>query len=604
MILGILAIVVPLTGFSILYILKSNKDNNAWVLAEKINSIQSYNDYLAGYPKGKFTAFATTRLKVIKKYEDIAWDQVQQVDLIPAYSIFIKTYPNSSYVKLAQDNILTLNIRKWAGMYYPDEQYGNGENFEMEINGDLSCTLRTALDGYTWKGKAEINVDSIVVRFESTPVDDITQGRIYRGLAKCNIRKPAIIITDLNGKIGTSFPQAFDNNDRIAHTFFKKKQSQDISPSEKEKIGELIESYYSKVSKKDYGVIATFFAEKVKRFYSRFNSNPDEIISLLKDYDNSTDVISSATNIDLTTLKIRKDKVGNYQVSINLNYEMERNNKNKPNHFNVAAYLILNPELKIESINETILSKSRITTASDFNNANVSGVGQTTTDEPSLGLVGWYPFNGNANDMSGNRNNGIVYGATLTTDRFGNPNRAYYFNGTSWIEVRHNVAINFSMDESYSISLWAKVDYNLHPDYGTIITKWNSSYDPYPFTIRVNGQQTGDPWFNFGRYIGGTPQNSTTVQSTFYHTSINSNIFYHIVAVYTPNNIYLYVNSVLAASSSNTMNRGNLNNTHNLFIGRTGAPSDNRFFKGTIDDIRIYNRALKYQEVNQLYKEK
>ena len=41
---------------------------------------------------------------------------------------------------------------------------------------------------------------------------------------------------------------------------------------------------------------------------------------------------------------------------------------------------------------------------------------------PSAGLVGSWPFNGNANDESVNNNNGVVFGATLTTDRFGNPN--------------------------------------------------------------------------------------------------------------------------------------------------------------------------------------
>ena len=46
---------------------------------------------------------------------------------------------------------------------------------------------------------------------------------------------------------------------------------------------------------------------------------------------------------------------------------------------------------------------------------------------PTNGLVGWWPFNGNANDESGNNNNGTVNGATLTTDRFGNAGKAYDF---------------------------------------------------------------------------------------------------------------------------------------------------------------------------------
>jgi hypothetical protein len=50
---------------------------------------------------------------------------------------------------------------------------------------------------------------------------------------------------------------------------------------------------------------------------------------------------------------------------------------------------------------------------------------------PTNGLVGYWPFNGNANDVSGNGNNGVVSGATLTTDRFGAANKAYSFNGSS-----------------------------------------------------------------------------------------------------------------------------------------------------------------------------
>jgi hypothetical protein len=46
---------------------------------------------------------------------------------------------------------------------------------------------------------------------------------------------------------------------------------------------------------------------------------------------------------------------------------------------------------------------------------------------PANGLVGWWPFNGNANDESGNGSNGTVNGATPTTDRNGNENSAYNF---------------------------------------------------------------------------------------------------------------------------------------------------------------------------------
>jgi hypothetical protein len=57
--------------------------------------------------------------------------------------------------------------------------------------------------------------------------------------------------------------------------------------------------------------------------------------------------------------------------------------------------------------------------------------GQIPSYVPTNGLVGWWPFNGNANDESSSGNHGTVYGASLTTDRKGEIEKAYSFNGTS-----------------------------------------------------------------------------------------------------------------------------------------------------------------------------
>ncbi|MFM7758107.1 MAG: hypothetical protein ACKO6J_04150, partial [Crocinitomicaceae bacterium] len=79
---------------------------------------------------------------------------------------------------------------------------------------------------------------------------------------------------------------------------------------------------------------------------------------------------------------------------------------------------------------------------------------------PTNGLVGWWPFNGNANDESGNGNNGTVNGATLTTDRFVNINAAYNFNGTSdFISVMDNSSLDL-LTNQYTLSVWFKI-----PDY-------------------------------------------------------------------------------------------------------------------------------------------
>lgn len=83
---------------------------------------------------------------------------------------------------------------------------------------------------------------------------------------------------------------------------------------------------------------------------------------------------------------------------------------------------------------------------------------QVLAQQPAFltnGLVAYYPFNGNANDMVG-VNNGVVNSAVLTTDRFNNENQAYSFNGiNSGITVQNNQLFNFGGNVDFAIGLWA-----------------------------------------------------------------------------------------------------------------------------------------------------
>ena len=112
---------------------------------------------------------------------------------------------------------------------------------------------------------------------------------------------------------------------------------------------------------------------------------------------------------------------------------------------------------------------------------------------PSNGLVGWWPFNGNANDESGNGNNGTVNGAILATDRFGNPNNAYSFS-LGYI-ICGNIAI--PTIDTISISFW-----------------YNSTSDLYNAEIISLGSVGASTWgcivsdskflLNYGRNCAGT----------------------------------------------------------------------------------------------------
>ena len=74
---------------------------------------------------------------------------------------------------------------------------------------------------------------------------------------------------------------------------------------------------------------------------------------------------------------------------------------------------------------------------------------------PTNGLVGWWPFNGNANDESGNGNNGTVNGAALTADRNGKANSAYSFN-KNYILVNNNQKFDFI--DKLTLNFWFKID--------------------------------------------------------------------------------------------------------------------------------------------------
>ena len=94
----------------------------------------------------------------------------------------------------------------------------------------------------------------------------------------------------------------------------------------------------------------------------------------------------------------------------------------------------------------------------------------------TTGLVAWYPFDGNASDMSGNGNEGTVYGATLGEDRNGEAGKAYQFDGVNdWIEVENDESFNFDWNDSFTISAWVK-PYQLSNNYSkSIIEKWSES---------------------------------------------------------------------------------------------------------------------------------
>ncbi len=202
-------------------------------------------------------------------------------------------------------------------------------------------------------------------------------------------------------------------------------------------------------------------------------------------------------------------------------------------------------------------------------------------------LVACYPFNGNANDESGNNNHGTTVGATLTTDRNGAPNKAMYFNGSSYINVPNSVSLQ-SPSTAITLSTWIYINswyFTGGTNYAPVLCKSASaSSTQYRFTIT---QTSMDLIFAGNQTI------------TYTASSFSLNTWYHVVATSVSGVVKFYINGslVLGASATGTFPA---NSTVALDIGRDLAGSTD-FFTGKIDDIRIYNRALAASEIGELY---
>ncbi len=197
-------------------------------------------------------------------------------------------------------------------------------------------------------------------------------------------------------------------------------------------------------------------------------------------------------------------------------------------------------------------------------------------------LVAYYPFNGNANDASGNGNNGTVYGATLTTDRFGNANRAYGFNGTTnYIGVTNSSSLNFQ--QSITVNFWMKVAaFTTGEQYPISHGNWTNRWK-----VSISNQ-----------HLRWTVKTAVDVKDLDSESSLVLDSLYNVTVLYSGSDFEVYLNGGLDAFSS--WSGSILTTSIDLTIGQV-LPNDQAYnFHGVLDDIRIYNYALSVQEIHDL----
>lgn len=202
---------------------------------------------------------------------------------------------------------------------------------------------------------------------------------------------------------------------------------------------------------------------------------------------------------------------------------------------------------------------------------------------PTNGLVGWWPLNGNTNDDSGNGNNGSVKEATLISDRNGNENSAFYFDG-----VNNFININSIPKETFSnnqltYSIWVNL----------IDSKDNQQIIYINNTIGINKPSILSP-------------NELVINDGFSHKSTITNKsigflnWLNIIGVYNNDYIELYINGEKVYSSSTWNNQPIDYAVKAILIGSNKEALTR--VNGGIDDLSIHNRVLSQQEITNLYK--
>jgi len=229
-----------------------------------------------------------------------------------------------------------------------------------------------------------------------------------------------------------------------------------------------------------------------------------------------------------------------------------------------------------------------------------TGTVEEQIDSLKVGLIAYYPFNNSGIDYTGNGNDGFVYNITSTSDRNGKANSAYYFDGaTSNIRVTDNQALRLN-NTDYTINTWEKLD-SYGPTYGSIIVckrgtgstnGWNYGIHGY---VGSNNAVLGQTTMQIS---GGLDITATGVKT------LNTGTWYMLTTVYSlsKHQITYYVNGVLDNVISNIPSPS-ATTTSDMYIGSDNpvVSSSGYYFKGSLDDMRIYGRALTQAQIQKLY---
>jgi hypothetical protein len=332
------------------------------------------------------------------------------------------------------------------------------------------------------------------------------------------------------------------------------------------------------------------------------------IITFSEAVRNIDNTVLTNSNIDsLITLKLTNANGANitFDATIDANMKVITINPISNLFYSQAVYVAIGATLEDSADNA-------ITTNATF----------TTTMDPSL--EAFYPFNGNANDESGNSYHGQLGNnsnsstfPTLTTDRYGNADKAFSFDGNDWIALDKYVTVNSISEITVCAWIWST---------DTTNNKFIISFDrSESYRLALNDDVNTNPYVGWDTTDNSSPRTTHDLGTpNSYGATAEDGNWHHICGWYFPVPISspsstidkkIFIDGVMVASDNNSHSGRNLGTSdrtrHYGFIGWGSEASSfngngsnthqDDFMIGKIDDVRIYSRSLSDEEISALY---
>ncbi len=211
---------------------------------------------------------------------------------------------------------------------------------------------------------------------------------------------------------------------------------------------------------------------------------------------------------------------------------------------------------------------------------------------PTNGLVGWWPFNGNAIDENVSSYDGSVSGATLSIDRFSNLDKAYSFDGVDDI-ITLNGTSGLDFNTGIGVSFWMNIT-SLPATGESIIFSQQTSSSTSAIGFNISITSGGKLNFRLGN-------GSAATYSGALNNSVNMNQWIHVVCQFQNGMHEVYFDSQLVNSTSSPNAIIGLPSVEMVIGDDTWAGTTAYNFNGIVDDIAIWNRALSSCEIADLY---